>query len=134
MPRRLAASIVLLLLLLGLSLLVLIVAPMVERQFAAFLQNVPDHLDWVRERFLPWLSSKTGVELHLDLEHVKQALADSLRADNDVLKALLPKLTTGGAALIGFFTAVLALPASAALLVGLRHVRAQYLASDLYKS
>jgi len=29
---------------------------------------------------------------------------------------------------------VLALPASAALLVGLRHLRTQYLASDLYKS
>jgi hypothetical protein len=57
------------------------------------------------------------------------------RAENDVLKALLPKLTTGGAAVIGFFTAVLlALLASAALLVGLRHLRAQYLASELYKS
>lgn len=110
MPRWLAASIVLVLLLLGLSLLVLIVAPMVERQFSAFLQNVPDYLDWVRERFLPWLSSSTGVELHLDLGHAKQALADSLRADNDVLKSLLPKLTTGGAALIGFFTAVLLVP------------------------
>ena len=133
-PLWLAASIVLVLLL-GLSLLVLIVAPMVETQFAAVLQNVPDYLDWVRERFLPWLSSRTGVDLQLDLELAKQALADSLRADNDVLKALLPKLTTGGAAVIGFFTAVLlALSASAALLVGLRHLRAQYLASELYKS
>ncbi|HEV8644793.1 MAG TPA: AI-2E family transporter [Burkholderiales bacterium] len=111
LPRWLAVSIVLVLLLLGLSLLVLIVAPMVETQFAALLQNVPDYLDWVRERVLPWLSSTIGVELHLDLEHAKQALADSLRVDNDVLKALLPKLTTGGAALIGFFTAVLLVPA-----------------------
>jgi hypothetical protein len=29
---------------------------------------------------------------------------------------------------------LLALPASAALLVGLRHLRAQYLASDLFES
>jgi predicted PurR-regulated permease PerM len=36
--------------------------------------------------------------------------------------------------LFGFFGVLLALPASAALLVGLRHLRAQYLASDLYKS
>lgn len=35
--------------------------------------------------------------------------------------------------LFGFF-GVLALPASAALLVALRHLRAQFLASDLYKS
>src|SRR6266481_4935409 len=74
MARWLAVSIVLVLLLLGLSLLVLIVAPMVEWQFAAFLQNVPGYLDWVRERFLPWLAGSTG------------------------------------AALIGFFTAVLLVP------------------------
>ncbi len=109
-PRWCAVSIVLVLLLLGLSLLVLIVAPMVEKQFAAFLQNVPGYLDWVRERFLPWLASSTGVELHIDLDQLKQALTDSLRADNDVLKLLLPKLTTGGAALIGFFTTVLLVP------------------------
>lgn len=110
LPRWLAVFVVLVLLFLGLSLLVLIVAPMVERQFAAFLQNFPGYLDWVRERVLPWLSSSIGVELHLDLEHAKQALADSLRADNDVLRALLPKLTTGGVALVGFFTAVLLVP------------------------
>ncbi len=110
LPRWLAVSIVLVLLLLGLSMLALIVAPMVESQFAAFLQKVPDYLDWVRERLLPWLSATFGVELHLDLEHAKQALAHSLRADNDVLRALLPKITTGGAALIDFFIAVLLVP------------------------
>ena len=36
--------------------------------------------------------------------------------------------------LFGFFGVLLALPASAALLVGLRHLRAQFLASDLYQS
>ena len=134
MPRWLAASVVLVLLL-GLSLLVLIVAPMVDRQFAAFLQEVPEFFDWVNERFLPWLSNATGVELNLDLGHAKQALAGSLRADNDVLWALPPKLTTGVAALIGFFTAVLlVLSASAAMLVAFRHLRAQYLASDPYQS
>jgi len=110
LPRWLAVSIVLVLLLFGLSLLVLIVAPMVERQFAAFLQKVPDYLDWLRQRVIPWLSGSFGVELHLDLENAKRALADSLRADNDVLRALLPKLTTGGVALIGFFTSVLLVP------------------------
>jgi len=36
--------------------------------------------------------------------------------------------------LFGFFGVLLALPASAALLVGLRHARAKYLASQLYQS
>lgn len=39
------------------------------------------------------------------------------------------------AAIVGFFTSVLlALPASAVLLVALRYLRARYVDSDLYKS
>jgi len=36
--------------------------------------------------------------------------------------------------LFGFFSVLLALAASATLLVGLRHLRAQFLAKDLYQS
>jgi len=36
--------------------------------------------------------------------------------------------------MFGFFGVLLALPASAALLVALRHLRSHYLDSDLYKS
>lgn len=110
LPRWLAVSIVLVLLLAGLSLLALIVAPMVEQQFSAFLRNLPDYLDWARERMVPWLSANLGVELHLDLDHAKKALAESLSADSDALKNLLPKIATGGAAIVGFFTAVLLVP------------------------
>ena len=38
----------------------------------------------------------------------------------------------GAQMLFGFFGVLLALPASAALLVGLRHLRAAYFASRLY--
>jgi predicted PurR-regulated permease PerM len=110
LPRWLAAAIVLCLLLAALGMLALIILPMVEQQFAAFLQRVPDLLDWSRASFLPWLSSNLGIELHLDLEHARRALADSLRADSDFLRRLLPQITTGGMAIVGFFTAVLLMP------------------------
>jgi len=35
--------------------------------------------------------------------------------------------------LFGFFGILLALPASAAILVGLRHINAEYRASDIYR-
>ncbi len=94
----------------GLAALALIVLPMVERQFVAFLQRVPEYLDWARARALPWLSGTLGVELNLDMEHFRQAVGDSLRTDSDFVKTLLPRITTGGMAIVGFFTTVLLMP------------------------
>ena len=50
LPRWLAAAIVMALLVIGLAALALIVLPMVERQFVAFLQRMPEYLDWARSR------------------------------------------------------------------------------------
>jgi predicted PurR-regulated permease PerM len=110
LPRWLAAGIVMALLVIGLAALALIVLPMVERQFVAFLQRIPEYLDWARARLLPWLSGTLGVELNLDMEHFRQAVADSLRTDSDFVKTLLSRITTGGLAIVGFFTAVLLMP------------------------
>jgi predicted PurR-regulated permease PerM len=110
LPRWLAAAIVMALLVTGLSALALIVLPMVERQFVALLQRVPEYLDWARARALPWLSGTLGVELNLDMEHLRQSVADSLRTDSDFVRTLLPRITTGGMAIVGFFTTVLLMP------------------------
>ncbi len=110
LPRWLAAAIVLALLVIGLAALALIVLPMVERQFVAFLRRMPEYLDWARARLLPWLSGTLGVELNLDMEHFRQAVADSLRTDSDFVKTLLPRITTGGMAIVGFFATVLLMP------------------------
>lgn len=110
LPRWLAAAIVMALLVIGLAALALIVLPMVERQFVAFLQRMPEYLDWARARLLPWLSGTFGVELNLDMEHFRQAVADRLRTDSDFVKTLLPRITTGGMAIVGFFTTVLLMP------------------------
>ncbi len=109
-PRWLAAALVMVLLVVALAALALIVLPMVERQFVAFLQRMPEYLDWARSRLLPWLSGTLGVELNLDMEHFRQAVADSLRTDSDFVKTLLPRITTGGMAIVGFFTTVLLIP------------------------
>jgi predicted PurR-regulated permease PerM len=110
LPRWLAAAIVMALLVTGLSALALIVLPMVERQFVALLQRVPEYLDWARARALPWLSGTLGVELNLDMEHLRQSVAESLRTDSDFVRTLLPRITTGGMAIVGFFTTVLLMP------------------------
>jgi len=71
---------------------------------------MPEYLDWARARLVPWLSGTLGVELNLDMEYLRQAVADNLRSDSDIFKTLLPKITTGGMAIVGFFTTVLLMP------------------------
>jgi len=110
LPRWLSVAIVLVLLLTALCLLILILVPMVEQQFSALLQKLPDYLEWARVRLLPWVSGTLGIELNLDLEHARHAIAESLRTDKDVVRGLLPKITSGGAVLVGFFTGVLLVP------------------------
>ncbi|MEO8156820.1 MAG: AI-2E family transporter [Betaproteobacteria bacterium] len=110
LPRWLAAALVMTLLVVGLAALALIVAPMVERQFVAFLGHTPEYLDWARAQVVPWLSGTFGVELNLDMDHLRRAITENLRGDRDFFKALLPRITSGGMAIVGFFTAVLLMP------------------------
>ena len=110
LPRWLAAAIVMALLVIGLAALALIILPLAEREFVAFLQHMPEYLDWARARLLPWLSGTLGVELTLDMQHFRQAVADCLRIDSDFVKTLLPRITKGGMAIVGFFTTVLLMP------------------------
>jgi predicted PurR-regulated permease PerM len=110
LPRWLAVAIVLFLLVTVLCVLVLILVPMVERQFSALLEKMPDYLEWARARLLPWLSGTLGIEIDLDLEHARRAITEHLRSDTDVFRILLPRITSGGVLLVGFFTAVLLVP------------------------
>ncbi len=110
LPRALAVSIVLVFLLVALVALLLVLLPLVERQFAAFLQHVPDYVDWIRNRFLPWLTVTFGVDISLDLSQIKRALSDSLALEQGAVQRWLPKITTGGLAVVGFFTALVLLP------------------------
>jgi predicted PurR-regulated permease PerM len=110
LPRWLAVAIVLALLITVLCVLLLILVPMVEQQFGSLLRKIPDYLEWARARLLPWLSGTLGIELDLDLAHARRVITDSFGTDREVVQDLLPRLTSGGAVLIGFFTAVLLVP------------------------
>ena len=119
-----------------------------------------EYLDWARARLVPWLSGTLGIEVNLDKQYFRQAVADSLRSDSDIFKTLLPKITTEGMAIVVGFTTVLLMPVVLfyflrdwqeilrrtedliprrhpgvpALLVAFYHLRAHYVDSDLYKS
>ncbi|MGH8679361.1 MAG: AI-2E family transporter, partial [Burkholderiales bacterium] len=108
LPRSLAVSVVLAMLLIALVALALV--PVVESQLASLLNHVPDYLDWLRTRLLPWLGATFGVDTRIELTQIKRALADALSLEHGAMQRWLPKITTGGLALVGFFTALVLLP------------------------
>ncbi len=110
LPRTVAVAVVLALLLVAIVGLVLVVLPMVESQFSAFLQHVPGYVEWLRNRVLPWLASTLGIDLSLDLTQIKALIREWLSADQEAVQRWLPTLTTGGLALVGFFTTLLLVP------------------------
>ena len=56
------------------------------------------------------LSGTLGREWNLDRHHLRRAITEQLRGDRDFFKACLPRITSGGMAIVGFFTAVLLMP------------------------
>jgi hypothetical protein len=79
------------------------------------------------------LEARFGVNLQSDIGRLKQAVSKYWQQAGGVAAKMLPSLASGGMTIVGFFGILLALPVSAVLLVWLRHIRQQYLESNLYQ-
>lgn len=99
-PRALAATLVLLLLATIFALLLVILLPLIVRQVRAVAEQMPTYLDWLRGALEPWVRRNFNVQL--DMQLVKDWLAEH-GAELQVLAVkLLPSLKTGGRALVDF--------------------------------
>jgi predicted PurR-regulated permease PerM len=108
-PRTIGVLMVMALLI-GLVVLILVIlVPLFEEQAATLMQNLPQYLEALRERLSPWLA-RLGIEFELDLAGIKEALRESFPAAQGLARNLIPKLTTGGLALIEFVTNLVLMP------------------------
>jgi predicted PurR-regulated permease PerM len=108
-PRTLGVLMVMALLIGLIVLILVILVPLFEEQAATLMQNLPQYLEALRERVAPWLA-RFGIELELDLAGIKDALRKSFPAAQGLASNLIPKLTTGGLALIEFVTNLVLMP------------------------
>jgi len=63
LSRTLSVTIVFLIMTAAMVLAVLLLIPMLERQLAKFIEQLPRYLGWVQDTLLPWIESQTGVTL-----------------------------------------------------------------------
>jgi predicted PurR-regulated permease PerM len=109
-PRTLAVVLIMLLLAGLVTALFLVLLPLVIKESALLAERLPDALDWLKMKVAPWLSVKLGVEVNLDIEQLKTLLSAHWQTAGDVAAKLLPSLTSGGRAVVGWLVNLVLVP------------------------
>jgi predicted PurR-regulated permease PerM len=109
-PRTLAVVLVMLFVLLLLVAFLLVVFPLLYKETRLFMEKLPNIIDWLNARALPWLREKAGIDLQLDAESLKQVARDAFSQNEDLARNVLRSVGLGGLAIVAFFANVLLLP------------------------
>lgn len=107
-PRSLAVALVLLALGVLLVVMLLILLPLILRQIRAITEQAPAYIDWTKNVVAPWLQSAFGTDLDVDV--LRSWVTGHLGEIRDFAFKLLPSLTSGGAAVIGFVMTLVLVP------------------------
>ncbi|MGV8933345.1 MAG: AI-2E family transporter [Gallionellaceae bacterium] len=110
MPRTLAALLVMATLVGLLALLILIMLPLLEKEFEHFVQRIPALLETARLKLLPLMQQHLGIELQWDNELLKNLLATHWQSAGGAAAQVLPWLSGGGAKLLTLVMNVLLIP------------------------
>ncbi len=110
MPRPVAVVLVMALFLAALLALVLIVVPVLQKQFLQLQAQVPLFLARLDTMLAPRLR-ELGVDIHLDGDGIRRILADTMATSGDEIRAaLLTSVRVGGGALLGWIVTMTLVP------------------------
>ncbi len=104
-PRTAAVVLVMLGLALSFVVLLLIMLPLLEQEIALLIERMPDWLNALQNRLLPYLQQRFGTGLEWDISTLKHALFTRVQNSDGISVNLLSWLGAGGA----FFMSLLSL-------------------------
>ena len=110
LPRTLAVAIVFIALTLLAIIGLLILVPMLERQFTTLAQKVPLYVENIQTRFVPWLDEKFGVAVQLDIETLRKSLQSHWKEAGGIATSVLSYVTQSTAVLIGWVANLVLIP------------------------
>lgn len=112
MSRTLAVLLVFGLMTLVLVLTLLVVVPLLERQVAYLVQQLPVYGAWLREVALPWVERRTGLELagYFDPAQLIALLKQHWQEAGGVAAAVLGGISKSGLAILGWLASLLLVP------------------------
>ncbi|WP_394777671.1 AI-2E family transporter [Undibacterium sp.] len=110
LPRALAATLVIIVLISAALALVLIVTPVLQKQVPQLQEQIPRFLDKMNAVLSPRLQD-LGISVQLDSAGVKAMLAEQLKDSGDVIgRAVLSSVRVGGTAVMGLLANLLLIP------------------------
>lgn len=108
--RTLATVLVMLGLLAVLVLMVLIMLPLLQKEVSMLVTRLPELVDAMRVKLLPWLHQQFGIVLSWDVSTLRGMLLDHLQNAGMAASKMLPWLGGGGSALLVIAMNVLLTP------------------------
>ncbi|SHF14228.1 Predicted PurR-regulated permease PerM [Modicisalibacter ilicicola DSM 19980] len=100
LARRWAVSLVFLVLTLVLTIAILVLVPLLGRQFGQLIEALPEVFTWVQATLLPWVQSLTGVDLSTDFDQLRQTLMANWKETGTFAAAFLTQVSRSGLALV----------------------------------
>ncbi|PRY69284.1 AI-2E family transporter [Halomonas ventosae] len=110
LSRRLAVSLVFLLLLLAIVLTLLLVVPILGRQLGQLIESLPAVLNWIQQTVVPRIQSLTGMDLSTDIDQMRQAVVDNWKETGTFAASLLAQASRSGLALAGWVANLALIP------------------------
>ncbi|MBB5014605.1 AI-2E family transporter [Rehaibacterium terrae] len=112
MGRTLAVVLVFALMTLALLLALLVVVPLLERQIAYLVQQLPAYGAWLRDTALPWIEQRTGLELagYFDPARLIGLLKQHWHEAGGIASAVLGGISRSGLAILGWLASLLLIP------------------------
>ena len=110
--RNLAVGVVFGLMVAVVLLALLILVPLLERQVSTLVQAGPEYRDWFLQTALPWLETKTGLDLlgWLDTERLSEWIRTHWQQAGGAAATVVGYLSRSGVALIAWVANIVLLP------------------------
>lgn len=110
MPRSVAATLVIVILIAAVLAMVLIMIPILQKEVPQLQDQIPSFFNKLDEMLAPMLS-EFGIKVRLDSTGIKNLLSDQMASSGDIIgKAVLNSIRVGGTAVLGMVANLLLIP------------------------
>jgi predicted PurR-regulated permease PerM len=109
--RTLSVALVFFLLTILLILVLLLLVPQIENQLHYLIRKLPEYIDVIQNKFLPWLAAYLGVtDIEIDSNLLKQWFTDNWAQAGGFAKTVLSSLSKSGLAVVAWVGSVVLVP------------------------
>lgn len=108
--RTAATALVMLAIMCVITLLLLVIIPVLQKQSMLIIERLPALINYIRTTVEPWLQAKFGISLAIDSAQIQEIISKNWKTAGGILGDVLQTAGTNSMALIGVIANILLLP------------------------